>query len=333
MSPLLSVRSLAVALSRPDGAMRPILSDIDFDLAAGETLGLVGESGSGKSLLALTLIGLLPSNAAVSGTILFDGRDITQLSEPERLKLRGREIAMVFQEPGTALNPAMRIGDQIAEGLVLLDGVSATDARRQALHLLDRVRIADAGTRIDDYPHQLSGGQRQRVMIAIALARSPKLLIADEPTTALDAAVRRTILDTLAELVAERSMALLLVSHDLGMIARATRRLLVLYGGTVFESGETAEVIGLPANPYTQALLAAAPRPWISPAVGGRRPRLPAIPGRAASAVRGMPGCRFADRCAYRIDACEAAEPALRHFGNGDRRVRCIRAEEVAAAP
>ncbi|UIJ70921.1 ABC transporter ATP-binding protein [Aurantimonas sp. HBX-1] len=322
MSPLLQVEGLGVSLARTDGTRLPILEDVGFDLASGETLGVVGESGSGKSLLALALIGLLPGSAMVTGSIRFDGRDLVTASEAELCAIHGRRIAMIFQEPMTALNPAMRIGDQIAEAL-RLDGMAPTAARAGALALLDRVRIADAANRIDAFPHELSGGQRQRVVIAIALARAPSLLIADEPTTALDVTVQREVLDILGELVAEAGMALILVSHDLGVIARTVARTLVLYAGTRFEEAPTAALLARPANPYTRGLIGAMPRRRTN-ASGGRQ-RLTVIPGTVPAFGALPPGCRFANRCPDHIPACDAGEPAWRPIGP-DRAVRCIRA-------
>ncbi|MEF2072232.1 ABC transporter ATP-binding protein [Consotaella aegiceratis] len=326
MSPLLAIRDLSIVLDDGQGRM-PIVADMAFDLEAGETLGVVGESGSGKSLLALALIGLLPGGAQVSGSIRFDGEELVGRDEDAYCQLRGSRIAMIFQEPMTALNPSMRVGDQIAEGL-RLGGMDREAARERALNLLDRVRITDARQRMASYPHELSGGQRQRVMIAIALARNPALLIADEPTTALDTTVQAEILDILAELVADLGMALILVSHDLGVIARATRRTLVMYAGTRFEDGATAEILGTPRNPYTQALLAARPaRRTAAAEVLRPRPRLAAIPGVVPAYAALPPGCRFADRCARRIAACDDGEPAWRELSDG-RGVRCLRAGE-----
>ena len=333
---LLSVESLSVAVRRDDGAMLPIVSDVSFDLQRGETLGIVGESGSGKSLLSLALIGLLPGSARVDGRIGFQGRDLTQLAERELCAVRGAEIGMIFQEPMSALNPAMRIGDQIAEGL-RLRGAGRSEADRKALELLDRVRISDAGNRIAAFPHELSGGQRQRVVIAIALAGSPKLLIGDEPTTALDVTVQREILAILAELVAEDKMGLILVSHDLGVITQSCARTLVMYAGTGFELAPTNALLSRPLNPYTQGLLAAIPRRRTHDADAGTtepaaraaslvRRRLKTIDGTVPSFSALPPGCRFAPRCPQRIAECQAGEPAFRPVAPG-RFVRCLRAQ------
>ncbi len=318
--PLLEVRDLAVSLKRSSGPSLPILQDIGFKVARGETLGIVGESGSGKSLLALALIGLLPEVAHASGTLRFDGKDLLTLPETALCRIRGAGIGMVFQEPLTALNPAMTIGRQIGEALAVSRGLGRRAARQEALALLDRVRIAEAARRIDSYPHELSGGQRQRVGIAIALAPGPSLLVADEPTTALDVTVQADILDLLAELVAERAMALILISHDLGVVARATGRLLVLYAGTRFEEGATREVLLRPRNPYTRGLLGAVPRRRQTAAE-----RLVTIPGTVPAFDALPPGCRFATRCADRIPACDAGEPVWSIAEDG-RGIRCIRA-------
>ena len=258
--PLLCVEDLRISLS--DAAGRPVeaLAGVDLSLERGERLGIVGESGSGKTLLALAIIGLLPPVARPSGRVLLDGRDLVGRDEAALCDVRGRRVAMIFQEPMTALNPAMRIGDQIAEGLVRRGTLGRAAARTRALDLLDRVRIADARHRIDAFPHELSGGQRQRVGIAMALAEQPDLLIADEPTTALDVSVQTEVLAILDELVRDEGMALMLISHNLGLVAEATDRLLVLYAGLALEEGPTAALLSAAVNPYTQALIAARPR-------------------------------------------------------------------------
>ena len=322
--PLLDVRALSVAAARSSGPPLPILADVSFALDKGDTLGIVGESGSGKSTLALALIGLLPDGMRASGTIAFDGIDLLARSEPDLCRIRGARIGMIFQEPLTALNPAMTAGRQIAEAAALHRGLDRHAARREALALLDRVRIPDAARRIDSYPHELSGGQRQRVGIAMALAPGPDLLVADEPTTALDVTVQAEILDLLAELVAERAMALILISHDLGVVARATRRILVLYAGTRFEAGPTRDVLLHPRNPYTRGLLGALPRPRQG------AERLATIPGTVPSTAQAFTACRFAPRCAEHHAPCDAGEPAWRSF-DGGRGVRCVLASEDAA--
>jgi peptide/nickel transport system ATP-binding protein len=257
---MLDIRSLTVEFERRDGTVARVVNDISFRLAKGETLGIVGESGSGKSILSLATIGLLPRTARASGEILFDGRDILSMSEKELCAIRGGRIGMIFQEPMTALNPAMTVGEQIAEGLRLHKDMSRREARAEALRLLERVHIPDPKRRIDSYPHEMSGGQRQRVGIAIALALTPDLLIADEPTTALDVTVQKEILDVLDELVSELGLALILISHDIGVIARIADRTLVMFGGNKMEEGPTEQVLRRPTSDYTRELLAAMPR-------------------------------------------------------------------------
>ena len=319
-TPLLSVRDLSVSIRHGDGSQLPILTDIAFNLEAGDTLGVVGESGSGKSLLALAIMGLLPGVAEASGKIALAGENLLAASEERLCEIRGDRIGMIFQEPMTALNPAMTIGDQIAEGLVWHRGLSWRDARAQAVDLLDQVRIPDAKRRSKTYPHEMSGGQRQRVGIAIALALKPALMIADEPTTALDVTVQAEVLDILGELAREYGMALMLVSHDLGVIARMCRRTLVLYSGRRMEEGATCDVLTEPRNPYTRGLIAAVPKRI------GDGGRLSTIRGTVPGFDRLPAGCVFSDRCPQVIAACHAGETAWTSFAD-DRGVRCIRAE------
>jgi peptide/nickel transport system ATP-binding protein len=324
LPPLLAVSDLRVTLNTARGPA-DALRGVSFEMQRGDTLGLIGESGSGKSITALALMGLLPDGARVSGSIRFDGRELVGLDDDALCKLRGDRIAMIFQEPMTALNPLHPIGRQIAESLRLHRGMSARAARAEALRLLERVQLPDAARRLDAYPHQLSGGQRQRVVIAIALACGPDLLIADEPTTALDVTIQREVLDLLAELVAaESGMALLLISHDLGVMAERVRRMLVMYGGTVVESGPTAEVFARLTHPYTRGLFAARPRLGASTGT-----RLPTIRGRVPELIDLPAGCPFADRCDYVIDACRAALPPAFSVGP-QHQARCIRWQEIA---
>ena len=316
--PLLEVDHLRVTLQTSRGAA-DALRGVSFSLDRGQTLGLIGESGCGKSLTALALMGLLPEGAAVGGSIRFDGSELTTLDEPALCRLRGNRIGMVFQEPMTALNPLHTVGRQIAEPLRLHQGVSGAAARAEALRLLERVHLPQARERLDAYPHQLSGGQRQRVVIAIALACGPDLLIADEPTTALDVTIQREVLDLIQQLVSEDGMGLLLISHDLGVMADSVQRLLVMYGGTVVESGPTAAVFERLAHPYTRGLFAARPRLGLA-----RGTRLATIPGRVPELADMPAGCPFADRCGLVVDACRAAPPPAVVVAPGHE-ARCIR--------
>jgi peptide/nickel transport system ATP-binding protein len=298
--------------------------DVSFSLAPGEALGIVGESGSGKSLTALALMGLLPERARVTGSIVFEGQELVGQPERAMCALRGDRIGMIFQEPMTALNPVHTVGHQVAEPLRLHRGLSARAARKEAIALLDHVGIPDAARRIDAYPHQFSGGQRQRVTIAMALACGPDLLIADEPTTALDVTIQRQILDLIRELVAERRMALILISHNLGVIAQNVQRMLVMYGGSVVESGPTASVFANRMHPYTLGLFAA--RPGLRTARGQR---LVTIPGTVPELVDLPKGCPFAGRCRWTVAECDAGLPEAVEVEVGHR-ARCIRLDVVA---
>jgi peptide/nickel transport system ATP-binding protein len=333
---MLDISNLSVRIATPQGSVA-VVEDASLSLAPGETLGIVGESGSGKSMLALATVGLLPQGASATGRVLFDGQDLLALSEAAMCRVRGARIGMIFQEPMTALNPAMTVGDQIAEGIVWHRGdvTGRRAARAEALRLMDRVRIPDAKRRFGAYPHELSGGQRQRIAIAVALALGPALLIADEPTTALDVTVQAGILDLLDELVRETGMALMIISHDLGVISDMADRTLVMYAGTRVEEGETADILRRPAHPYTRGLLAAMPRRRRGHAAatggGAEGRRLETIPGAVPAPGRLPPGCRFSARCAFAVDACRAAEPGWRTPFDPEHGVRCIRAEEFTA--
>jgi peptide/nickel transport system ATP-binding protein len=319
-APLIEVDNLGLWLDTRSGPAQAV-REVSFVLRRGETLGLVGESGCGKSITALALMGLLPERAVVSGSIKFDGRELVGLSDSDYCRLRGNRISMIFQEPMTALNPMHTIGRQVAEPLRRHTSCSAADARRQAIALLDRVGLPDAARRVDAYPHQFSGGQRQRITIAMALACQPDVLIADEPTTALDVTIQRQILDLIADLVAERGMAMILISHDLGVIAENVQRMMVMYGGTVVESGTTEAVFTRLGHPYTQGLFRARPK------LGARKgTRLQTIAGTVPELADLPAGCAFADRCPIVLDRCRAALPAAIDVGSGHR-VRCIRTD------
>ncbi len=317
IAPLLEVRDLRVTLQTARGPA-DALRDVSFTLERGGTLGLIGESGCGKSMTALALMGLLPEGARVAGSIRLEGTELTTLSEAEWCRLRGRRMGMVFQEPMTALNPLHRIGDQIAEPLRLHQGLTSDAARAEALRLLERVQLPQARARLDAWPHQLSGGQRQRVVIAIALACGPALLVADEPTTALDVTIQREVLNLIAELVREDGMGLVLISHNLGVMADTVERVHVMYGGTVVESGPTAEIFARRAHPYTQGLFAARPRLGLA-----RGTRLATIPGRVPELADMPPGCPFADRCPRVGDDCRVALPAEVRVGAAHS-ARCL---------
>ena len=321
---LLEVSGLRISLPTRRGRALAVRG-LDFSLARGDTLGLIGESGCGKSLTALALMGLLPEGAQASGSIRFDGQELLGLDDRALCRLRGNRMAMVFQEPMTALNPVHSIGRQVAEPLRLHQGLTARQARAEAVALLERVGIAQAAQRLGAYPHQFSGGQRQRITIAMALACGPDLLIADEPTTALDVTLQRQILELIRGLVAERGMALVLISHDLGVIAQTVRRTLVMYGGTVVESGPTRAVFGAQAHPYTQGLFAARPQFGAARVPGAR---LPTIAGTVPELADLPPGCPFAGRCPRTIAACHAALPPAVALG-ADHEARCIRLGEA----
>jgi peptide/nickel transport system ATP-binding protein len=323
---LLQVTDLRVRLNTQRGPADAVRG-VSFALERGETLGLIGESGCGKSITALALLGLLPERAVVSGSIRFDGEELVGRSDAELCRLRGNRIGIIFQEPMTALNPLHTIGRQVAEPMRLHQGLSPAAARKQAIALLDRVGLPDAGRRVDAYPHQLSGGQRQRVTIAMALACGPDLLIADEPTTALDVTIQGQILDLIADLVSERGMALLLISHDLGVIAENVARMLVMYGGSVVESGPTGEVFARLAHPYTQGLFAARPR--LGAAAGTR---LATIAGTVPDLADLPPGCPFTERCRLAVAACRDTVPPPVEIGPGHH-ARCLRIEAALAAP
>ena len=323
--PLLEVTNLSVRLQTQRGPADAV-RNVSFALERGETLGLIGESGCGKSITAMSLMGLLPDNAQVSGSIRFDGEELVGRRDSELCRIRGNRIGMIFQEPMTALNPVHSIGRQVAEPLLLHRGMSAANARKEAISLLDRVGIPDAARRMDAYPHQFSGGQRQRVTIAMALACGPDFLIADEPTTALDVTVQQQILDLIGELVAERGMALMLISHDLGVIAQNVSRMLVMYGGSVVESGATESVFAHMVHPYTRGLFAARPR-----LDAARGQRLVTIAGTVPDLVDLPAGCPFAGRCRFTIDDCFTVVPPPYEVDPGHQ-ARCIRLDAIAQA-
>jgi len=308
-APLLDVRNLSTVV-QASGRCLTVLDDISFDINPGEAMALVGESGSGKSMAALSIMRLLAAPARVStGQALFKGTDLFSLTEPQMRDIRGASISMIFQEPMSSLNPVFTVGDQIGEVLRYHKGASRREARRQAIELLDLVGIPAAAQRVDNYPHQMSGGMRQRVMIAVGLACRPSLLIADEPTTALDVTVQAQILKLLRDLQRELSMSVLLITHDLGIVTEFADRVTVLYAGRVAERAPAAPLFTAPAHPYTQGLLASIPP------LDRDVDQLTPIPG-AVPGLADMPeGCRFAPRCDRAVQACGAARPALEAIG------------------
>ena len=305
MPMLLEVNNLSVEIPTPEGPA-PLLEALNFGVEAGESLGLVGESGCGKSMTALALMGLLPARARVRGRIRLQGQSLLDLSEAQWCRLRGRRIAMVFQEPMTALNPVQTIGQQIGEGIRWHLGLSRAECETRTRRLLERVGLPVARFSPGLYPHQLSGGQRQRVVIAIALACEPALLIADEPTTALDVTIQAQILDLIEEVVAETGMGLLLITHDLGVVAETTDRVNVMYAGRIVESGATASVFARLAHPYSRGLFAAMPQ--LNADMPGRT-RLNTIPGVVPDPTARPSGCVFADRCFQAQPRCREGFP------------------------
>ncbi len=319
---LLTVDQLDVTLTTVHGPARAVRA-VDFSLDRGETLGIVGESGCGKSMTALALIGLLPEGAATGGRVVLEDTNLLDLKEREMCKVRGNRIAMIFQEPMTSLNPLHTIGAQLAEPLTLHRGMNRSEARAEAIRLLDRVGLPNPAQRLDNHPHQLSGGQRQRVMIAMALSCDPDILIADEPTTALDVTIQGQILDLIAELVEERGMAMILISHDLGVIAETVDRVLVMYGGAVVETGSTASLFARLAHPYSQGLFAALPRLG-----AGRKRRLTTIPGTVPELADLPQGCTFTDRCPLALGDCAGRVPPLAPVDDGHA-AACFRLDEA----
>jgi oligopeptide/dipeptide ABC transporter ATP-binding protein len=326
---LLAVSHLTTVFELPSGRS-PAVDDVSFEIRRGETLGLVGESGSGKSVTALSIMRLVQSPGRIErGTIRFKGRDLLTLSESEMRAVRGAEIALIFQEPMTALNPVFTIGDQLRETLLVHKKVAKREARNKTVELLEAVKIPDAASRLADYPHQLSGGMRQRVLIAMALACRPSLVIADEPTTALDVTIQAQILDLLREMKSAFDLSLLLITHDLGVIANSADRVAVMYAGRIVETGPVRSIVREPQHPYTRGLLASIPGGTPGRrlrAIEGSVPRLGALP----------PGCAFNPRCPERFDLCTTAPPADYLVGR-EHQAKCYlhapRPEGVAAVP
>ncbi|MGY3238228.1 peptide/nickel transport system ATP-binding protein [Bradyrhizobium sp. USDA 4448] len=304
------------------------LDGISFHVERGETLGIVGESGCGKSVTALSILRLLPKRGTkiVSGEIRFSGRDLLTLSEREMRQIRGDRIAMIFQDPMTSLNPVYTVGRQIAEAVQIHTGASRADAMAKAQEMLRLVRIADPERRINNYPHEMSGGMRQRAMIAMALACSPELLIADEPTTALDVTIQAQILRLIVDLKERIGTAVVFITHDLGVVAETCQRVIVMYAGCIVEQASVTDLFARPAHPYTQALMRSVPD-----ARHGRRQRLPEIPGIVPSLREPIVGCSFAPRCPFAIGICREKVPGMRDVAPGHT-AACWRAEEVVVA-
>jgi oligopeptide/dipeptide ABC transporter ATP-binding protein len=312
--PLLSVDDLHVHFWTDRGTIHAV-NGISFSVSPGETLGIVGESGCGKSVTSLALLGILPrAGRAVRGTAVFQGRDLLQQSDSDLRKIRGKDLAMIFQDPMTSLNPVLTIGRQIREAIEAHLDLDRGEAERRAIALLDDVGIPSAKARLKDYPHQFSGGMRQRAMIAMALACEPKLLIADEPTTALDVTIQAQILDLLRTLVRERSTALILITHDLGVVAGMCERVNVMYAGTFVEAGTAEQLFAHPRHPYTLGLLQSVPR-----LDTGRRQKLQPISGAPRNMLSAPESCPFAPRCRFRIEVCDQQLPLLEALETGQR--------------
>ena len=321
---LLEARELRTSFLTPHGEVRAV-DGVSFSVDAGHTLGLVGESGCGKTMTALSILRLTPpAGRVMSGEVVFDGRDLLTLTEPEMRRLRGNAIAMIFQEPMSSLNPVFTVGNQIAEAVRLHQGLSRRAARDKAIEMLRLVEIPEAERRVDEYPHQLSGGMRQRVMIAMALSCHPRLLIADEPTTALDVTIQAQILDLLAGLQERLGMAMILVTHDLGIVAERADTVAIMYAGRIVERAPVDAIFARPRHPYTRGLLRSIPKVGVE-----KTRRLEAIPGMVPDLLRLPSGCHFRDRCTHAIRECATVDPPLEQQ-QPEQWVACIRATEAA---
>jgi peptide/nickel transport system ATP-binding protein len=329
-APLLEVEDLECHFHTLDGVVRAV-DGVSFAVRRGETLGIVGESGCGKSVTALSILRLLQkgSGRIAGGSIRFEGRDLTKLSDEEIKELRGHRISMIFQEPMTSLNPVLTIGVQIAENVVRHLKLGWREAMDRAVEMLRLVRVPDPERRVHDYPHQLSGGMRQRVMIAIALSCNPELLIADEPTTALDVTIQAQILELMVEHKDKTGTAIDMITHDLGVVAETTQRVMVMYAGRKVEEAPVGELFAHPLHPYTIGLMRARPRLDADAEEAGRRPRLQEIPGIVPSLNRPIPGCAFAPRCAFATERCRTERPELEMRRDGHL-VACFEAGRVS---
>ena len=324
--PLLEIKGLKTHFKTDDGWLHAV-DGVDIAIDAGETVCVVGESGCGKSVTAKTVMKLIdmPPGKIVAGQVLWKGRDLVPLGPSEMQKIRAKEIAIIFQEPMTSLNPVYTVGEQIAESVRLHEGLSRKEAMNRAVEMLRLVGIPTPERRVRDYPHQFSGGMRQRVMIAIALACSPQLLIADEPTTALDVTIQAQILDLMADLKDRLGMAILMITHAMGVVAEVAQRVVVMYAGQVVEEAPVAGLFATPRHPYTQGLIRSIPR---IDTAALHKVRLETIPGTVPKLIAPAPGCRFADRCRYARDECRASTPSLREITPGHK-VACFFAEEI----
>lgn len=323
-NPLLSIRHLATEFDTDEGRVRAV-DDLSFDVQAGETIGIVGESGCGKSVTALSIMRLLPQpmGQIVSGEVIFQDQDLTQLTLPEMGKIRGARIGMVFQEPMTALNPVHTIGRQLTEVLLLHEDISKAGAIKAGVEMLDKVGIPSPDVRMTEYPHQLSGGMRQRVVIAIALACKPALLIADEPTTALDVTIQAQILELIRQLQSDMGMAVIMITHDLGVIAETCEDVVVMYAGKMAEKGSVYDIFDRPKHPYTKGLLASIPTLDTPP-----KSRLSVIEGMVPGLLDLPAGCRFENRCPYRQDGCLSAPPPIEIVTDAHQ-VSCYRWQDI----
>ncbi|WP_338556310.1 ABC transporter ATP-binding protein [Paenibacillus sp. KS-LC4] len=322
-TPLLEVKNLHTSFKTDKGVI-PSVNGVSFSVEKGETLAIVGESGCGKSVTSLSIMGLIASPGSITGgEIIWQGRDLVKLSRKELRKLRGNEMSMIFQEPMTSLNPVFTIGNQLSEVFRVHQGASKAEARQKSVDMLERVGIANASKLIRQFPHQLSGGMRQRVMIAMALACEPQLLIADEPTTALDVTIQAQILDLIATLSKKQQTGVILITHDLGIVAEMADRVVVMYAGEVVEEAAVADLFSAPKHPYTAGLLGSLPR------MDEQRDQLATIPGMVPNLLAMPSGCPFHPRCSYAGSECTVIKPELERVGTGHY-ARCLKSEEVS---
>ncbi len=329
MEKILEVKNLRTSFKTEEGELTAV-DDVSFDVFKGKTLGIVGESGCGKSVTSLSIMRLIPDppGRVVGGEILFKGRDLLKLSSAEMRSIRGNEISMIFQEPMTSLNPVFTIGNQLREAISIHSNLSRKAVADKAVEMLTLVGIPSPSKRVEDYPHQLSGGMRQRVMIAMALSCNPSILIADEPTTALDVTIQAQILDLLRDLQARLGMAIILITHDLGVVAEMADEVVVMYAGRVAEKAQVRDIFRSPKHPYTRGLLNSIPTLRKDPTGKVKRNRLETIPGIVPNLLHLPRGCRFQERCAFVIDACRGDEPVLRAVnapGSSAHDIRCVR--------